>query len=59
VQKELVSAAVEPVDLWHARLGHISMERVRNTAGLTNGINLKNASESVAMFESFMSEWKL
>ncbi|KAK9360702.1 hypothetical protein V1504DRAFT_433457 [Lipomyces starkeyi] len=26
--KELASAVVEPVDLWHARLGHISMGQV-------------------------------
>ncbi|KAK9370783.1 hypothetical protein V1509DRAFT_550848, partial [Lipomyces kononenkoae] len=27
VQNQLISAVMEPVDRWHARLGHISMER--------------------------------
>jgi hypothetical protein len=47
VQNEFVQAVMEPIDLWHARLGHISIGRVKQAKDVTRGIIRKsNASMS-------------
>ncbi|KAK9385886.1 hypothetical protein V1515DRAFT_645970 [Lipomyces mesembrius] len=38
---------MEPVDLCHARLGHISAERIKQAENIVNGINVRNQSDKL------------